>query len=127
MTDEAKYNQILERLGAIFEEFFMVINSIKNDFDSEKKQDPGLTMKIVDYHIGMVQKYNKLYQNRIETGWDLEKKLNYTRQNIRSFNREFDNPFLGSQQWYQKIIQLQEQLSEQARELDKLMKEENEK
>lgn len=123
MTQRVKYNQILERIGAIFQEFCMIIESIKHNFEEEKKQDLGLTMQIVDYHLNIVRKYNKIYQNRVKTGWNLEKDLNYTRQNIRSFHREFDNPFLKSERWYQRIIQLQQQLSEQVRELDKLIDE----
>jgi len=50
-------------------------------------------MQIADHHLDLVRKYNRSYHNRIESDWSLEKDLNYTRQNIRSFHREFNNPF----------------------------------
>ena len=121
ITYRIKYNLILETKDSIFQEFCMIVESIKNDFQEEKKQDPELTMQIVDRNLDLVREYHRSYHNRPESNWNLERDLNYTRQNIRSFHREFDNPFLRSQRWYQRITKLQEQLSEQARELDKLI------
>lgn len=122
-----KYDLILDRISSIFQELCTIVESIKNDFEEENRQDPGLTMTIVDYHLDIVKKYNRTYQGRKETGWSLEKELKFTRQNISSFHREFDNPFLGSQNYYQRIVQLQGQLTEQARELDSLIADEQNK
>jgi hypothetical protein len=127
MMKRVKYDQILDRISSIFQELNTIVESIKNDFEEENRQDPGLTMTIVDYHLNIVKKYNRTYQGRKETDWSLEKELKYTRQNISSFHREFDNPFLGSERWYQRIVQLQDQLSELARELDKLITNEQNK
>lgn len=123
MMKKGKYNQIINRISSILQELCTIVESIKNDFEEENRQDPGLTMTIVNHHLDIVKKYNRAYQGRKETGWSLEKELKYTRQNIRSFHREFDNPFLRSERWYQRIVQLQEQLTEQARELDSLIEE----
>lgn len=131
MTKREKYNQTLNNIGAIFHELYYIVEVIKNDFEEENRQDPGLTMTIVNYHLDIIKKYNSAFQSRIlnqdviaNQGWSLEKQIKSSSQKISSFHREFDNPFLGSERWYQRIVQLQGQLTEQARELDKLIADE---
>ena len=121
MTNRDKYNQLLERIDGIFNELRAIVESIKLDFDEEKRQDPRLTIEIVDFHLAIIKKYCGPPQGRLESTWSLERDLHYTIQTISGFHREFDNPFLGSQRWYQRMNQLQDQLSEQYRDLHNLI------
>lgn len=128
MMVKSEYDQILANITEIYQEFSSIIEAIKSDFKEENRQDPGLTMSIVNHHLEMINSYYGSFQNRIKNraentyqGWSLERQIKSARQEISSFHREFDNPFLGSQRWYQRIVQLQDQLSEQARALDSLI------
>ena len=128
MKVKSKYDQVLANITEIYQEFSSIVETIKSDFEEENRQDPGLTMSIVNYHLEMINSYYGSFQNRIKNraentyqDWSLERQIKSSRQKISSFHREFDNPFLGSERWYQRIVQLQGQLSEQARELDRLL------
>lgn len=128
MMVKSQYDQILVNIAEIYHELYSIIETIRSDFEEESRQDPCLTMPIVNYHLDIIKNYYVSFQNRINNriantyqGWSLEKQIESSRQEIRSFHREFDNPFLGSQRWYQKITRLQDQLTEQARELDTLI------
>lgn len=78
-------------------------------------------MKIVDYHLNIAKQYAGSYTNRVDTGWSLEKNIKYTKEDLRSFYREFDNPFRGSERWYQRILELFDQMSQESRELERLL------
>ncbi len=121
MNKKSIYKNIFREIGVVFVELYQIIEAIKENFDEEKKQDPELTIKMIDYHSGIVKKYMDSYQNRIEVNWDFEKQLRYTKENLRSFNREFDNPFLRSERWFQRINGLIDKLSNKSRELDSLL------
>ena len=121
MTSRDKYNQVLWKLRSIFHELTTIIETIKDDFEEENRQDPRLTMAVVDFHLDIIRKYSSVYQENKKSEWEFMKELKSTRQNISSFHREFDNPFLGSQKWYQRIVELLYQLADQGMELDKLI------
>lgn len=121
MNREEYYKIILKKVGIIFSEFLFIVESIKDNFEEEQKQHPALTMKVVDYHLNIVKQYANSYTNRIDTGWTLEKNIKYTKEDLRSFYREFDNPFRGSQRWYQRILELFDQMSQESRELERLL------
>jgi hypothetical protein len=125
MIAREEYNKVLDRIAVIFQELFEIVTAIKKDFDIEHRDDPYLTTVIVDFHLDVIEKYFLRYNGKSirSTGWSLEKDLVSTKQNLRSFNREFDNPFLKSKRWYQRIVQLLGELSKESRRLDELIKE----
>lgn len=127
MTRETIYKDILADIAKIFDELYKIIKTIKDEFVKENKQHPALTIEIVNYHLDIVKKYRDSYQNNdLDTRWTLEKNIKYTKEDLRGFYREFENPFFGSQKWYQKINGLMSQLSENARSLDLILQQNNE-
>lgn len=125
---KSDYDQILANITEIYQELSSIVETIKSDFEVEHRQDPGLNISIVNHHLEIINGYHGSFRNRIKNraantyqGWSLERQIKSARQEIGSFHREFDNPFLGSERWYQRIVQLQGQLSEQARVLDGLI------
>ncbi|PZX17950.1 hypothetical protein LX69_01366 [Breznakibacter xylanolyticus] len=125
-SKEKQYEDIVEQSIGVFSELETIVLSIKNNFIEEQRQDPRLTIEMVDKSLELLSSYLarfRGYQDRSKSEWSLEKDIDYVSQTIQSFFRKFDNPFLGSERWYQRIVQLQDQLSEQARELDSLIEE----
>lgn len=127
MMNRAKYNQILGNVSLAFQELYSIVEAIKNDFEEENRQDPGLTITVVTHHLNIVKKYRDAFQDRIDNpedgayqSWTLDRMIKSSSQKISSFHREFDNPFLCSERWYQRIVALQRRLLEQAKMLDQL-------
>lgn len=123
-SKEKQYEDLVEQGIGIFSELESIVLSIKNNFIEEQRQDPRLTIEMVDKSLELLSSYLtrfRGYQDRSKSEWPLEKDIDYVSQTIQSFFRKFDNPFLGSERWYQRIVQLQNQLSEQSRELDSLI------
>ena len=123
-SKERQYENLVEQGIAVFSELESIVLSIKSNFVEEHRQDPRLTIEMVDKSLELLSSYTrrfKGYKDRSKSEWSLEKDIDYVSQTIQSFFRKFDNPFLGSQRWYQRIVQLQDQLSEQARKLDHLI------
>jgi len=121
---ELRFKKIVDSIVEIFSELESIVQAIKDDFTEERKLDPRLTMNIVDQCLGIVSNRLNLFKSSRkieESKWPFEKDIKYLHDRIRSFYREFDNPFLGSQRWYQRIRQLEDQLSEQSSELEKLI------
>lgn len=121
MNKKENFNIIRNRVGSIFKEFEFIVESIKSNFEEEQKQHPRLTMKVVDYHLDIVQRYASRYVKAADSTRSVEENIESVSQSINSFYREFDNPFRGSERWYQRIIHLFDQLTEEGRELDKLL------
>jgi hypothetical protein len=123
MNDRAEYNQALDRIAIIFQELHEIVLAIKDDFVNEHSNDPNLSMRVVDFYLAIAEKYFVLYQGKSKrsTGWSLAKDLMSTRQNLRSFNREFEDPFFKSRRWGQRINQLSEELSKEATRIDELI------
>jgi hypothetical protein len=116
------YKDVLADIATLFDELYKIVRTIKDEFVDENKQHPALTIKIVNYHLEIVKKYRDSYQNNyLDTRWTVEKNIKYTKEDLRSFYREFENPFVGSQKWYQKINDLMSQLSEKSGLLDLIL------
>lgn len=120
--DKGKYFLIIrDKIGSIFKEFVFIVESIIDNFEEEQKQHPRLTKKIVDYHLDIVKRYASRYDYQPDETRTVDENIKSISLSISSFFREFDNPFRGSQRWYQRIIQLLDQLAEEGRELDRLL------
>lgn len=126
MTRETIYKDVLADVAKIFDELYAIIRTIRDEFIEENKQHPALTIQIVNHHLSIVKKYRDSYQgNAIDARWTLEKNIKYSKEDLRGFFREFENPFLGSQKWYQRINELMSQLSEKSRTLDIMLQQDN--
>ena len=112
---------IRSKVGTIFKEFVFIVESIKDNFEEEQRQHPRLTMRVVDYHLDIVRRYASEYNYQSDETRTIDENISSVSQSISSFYREFDNPFRGSERWYQRIIQLLDQLAEEGRELDRLI------
>ena len=123
-SKEKQYENLVKQGTDIFSELESIVTSIKNNFIEEQRQDPRLTIEIVDNSLDLLSSYVKKfrnYQDRTKSEWPLEKDIDYVSQTIQSFFRKFDNPFLGSQKWYQRIKYLEYSLTELSIELDKML------
>jgi len=121
---EQQYKNLVEQALVQFSELESIVLSIKISFKEENEQDPRLTINIVDNRIDVLSSYVKRfksYQDREKSDSSIEKDSDYVSQSIQSFFRKFDNPFLGSQKWYQRIKQIENQLTNISIELDKLV------
>jgi len=124
MVAEERFDIIMGKVVGIFQELELIVSEIKADFTTESAQDPRLSLKVVNNSLELASSCVKRFQSyrqRNESTWSLEKDINYIRQKLRSFYRQFDNPFLGSERWYQRIVQLLDQLSEESRELGRIL------
>ena len=121
MNKEEYFTIIRKKIGVVFSEFLFIVEAIKDNFEEEQKQHPRLTMKVVDYHLDIVKRYASRYHYPLDKTRSLNENIKSISQSISSFYREFDNPFRGSERWYQRINQLFDQLSEESRELDRLL------
>lgn len=123
MVKDKHYDAILDKIVAIFKELHLIVNEINRNFEEEQRQDPRLSKKIVESKIELtrscIERFS-YYRIRSQPSWSIDKYISYVRQNIQSFYREFDNPFLGSHVWYQRITQLIHLLSDESRELQKI-------
>ena len=118
------YEIILTRIITIFDELEFIVSDIKSNYELEKLQDQRLTLEIVNdaYRIVHSTKQRfESYRKRANYNWSIKKYIDYVQQRLSSFYREFDNPFLGSERWYQRIVQLQNLLSQESRELGRLL------
>jgi hypothetical protein len=100
MKKEIEYEMSCDRIAAIFSGLTDIIKTIKEEFEQESAQDPQLTIEIVNSRLKMVSFNAKSflgYKERMKTEWSLEKYIQYSRDSLHSFFREFDNPFSGSQ------------------------------
>lgn len=125
MKRDIEFERSCDRIASLFSELAAIILTIKNEFKQEHKQDPGLTIEIVNDRLNMVSSYEKNflgYKKREMSNWSLEKYINYSIQYLYSFFRIFDNPFLGSQKWYQKIVELISRLSSETSILENILK-----
>jgi hypothetical protein len=121
---EIIYQETLASIVSILYELTFIVVNIKEDFVIEQKQDPRLTSEMIDNRLELLRSSVNSFRSyaKRKMSWSLEKYCRYVKDSIQSFHREFDNPFLGSDRWYQRIIHLQDLLTEQAKELDKLIK-----
>jgi hypothetical protein len=111
MKNQDRYNQILETVGAVFQEFCTRVESIKNDFAEENKQDPGLTMTIVEYNFEIVKMNNRAYQNRLTTkdtstndGRSLEDELKFSGQKLKVSTENLITHFYGLSDGIKKLF-----------------------
>lgn len=128
MKKEKEYENACDRIVKIFMELTEVIATIRDDFDNERIQDSQLTMTIIDNSLKMVSNNASSflgYKKRSKKEWSLEKYIQYVRDSLHSFFREFDNPFLSSARWTPRIEELLNKLSHESRLLDNLSKTEN--
>lgn len=124
MVIEEHFEVIMGKIIKIFKELKLIVTDIKENFVDEYAQDPRLNLKIVNSNIDLISSTIvsfRSYKNRNESSWSLETDIKYISQKIGSFFIQFDNPFLGSQKWYQRIVQLLDQLMQESRELDRLL------
>ncbi len=126
MKREDHYCLIRNKIASIFSELLLIVEAIKDDFEKENRQHPRLTMKVVNYHLDIVRRHQSHYHGSSDKDLPIDKLIQSTSRSISSFYREFDNPFRGSQRWYQRIVQLLDQLSQESRELDRLLEMEEE-
>ena len=120
MKKETEYQKSCDRIAAIFSELTDIITTIKKEFEQESAQDPQLTIEIINSSLKIVSFNAKSfsgYKKRTKIEWSLEKYIQYSRDSLQSFFREFDNPFLGSQKWSQRINELIILLSAESRGL----------
>ena len=107
----------------IFSDLANIINTMKDNFHEEKAEDPQLNLKIINRSLKSVS-FNAQafsgYKKRTNLTWTLEKYIAYTKEDLLSFFREFDNPFLSSQRWSLRIKELLTMLSREYDELEKL-------
>lgn len=123
MKKEVEYEKICDRISLIFSELADIINAMKSNFHEEHAQDPQLNIEIINRSLKNVT-FNAQaflgYKKRTKTNWSLEKYIEYTKDDLLSFFREFDNPFLGSRKWTARIKELLIMLSTEYDELEKL-------
>lgn len=123
MKTEIEFEKICDRVSLIFSELADIISTIKNNFYEECAQDPQLNLEIINRSLNSVSFNAKAflgYKKLTNTSWSLAKYIEYTKDDLLSFFREFDNPFLGSTKWTFRIKELLTMLSTEYDELEKL-------
>jgi hypothetical protein len=123
MRKEIEYEKICDKVSSIFFELAETVDAIRDNFQEEHLQDPQLNLEIINRSIKSVT-FNAQaflgYKKRMKTNWSLEKYIEYAKEDLLSFFREFDNPFLGSRKWTVRIKCLLETLSTEYDKLENL-------
>lgn len=124
MSMEKYYKIILEKINSIFSELNFIGSSIQDELESGNPNNVSLKLNEVKYYLGVVRQNDKYFHKCIEgtnNDWDLIKKIEYNIDKISSFNRQFEAVFFGTEKWYQRVVSLLDQLSEESRELGRLL------
>lgn len=120
MNNELKFKRSIQLLDTLFSELDSIIADIEHRFDEEKEQHPALTVEIVSYYHKIVKRYQRYYSDFPRGKRSLNEQVDWVRQDIMGFNRQFENPFLGSKKWYQRINAIQSELAQVSRGLKEL-------
>ena len=124
MIKKELYHQlILQKISLIFSELSFIGNSIKQELEKGNPNNISLKLNEVNYYLNIIDTKNKYFQNCLQNSdnWPLDKRIRHQSDTIRSFFRQFESVFFGTAKWYQRVKLLMGQLSEELRELDRLL------
>jgi hypothetical protein len=124
MNKDREFEICCARIAATFAELTAIVKAIKDDFDSEHASDPRLTIQMVDSRLKIVSFKTDEFiglKARSKLNWSLQKYTTYAMETLSGFFWEFDNPFLGSTKWAQKIEELLNILSDERRNLQAML------
>lgn len=106
------------RAALVFRRLKRIMFEVETDIDAERRQTPVLTPAIVRDRIGLLEGRQKLYEECIDPSWTEARRRDYAVSNLISFFRQFDNPMLGSNKWYQEIESLLRELEDVVRRFE---------
>ncbi len=116
-----KCNLHLNNLSSIFMELHMITDLIRADFNNEKRELPHLTIPMIDNYLQIIESSERAFIHFTQIGIENIDEKSVIKNSLTSFFRAFENPFLGSERWHLRILQLIEQLSYESIELDNIL------
>jgi hypothetical protein len=124
MRKEAYFRIILMESKVILDEIAFIGSEIIRELESGNPNNIHLKANEVGYYLEVVQKYLRYFENTIaDSKFDnLDTKIDLTRRKLRSFFRQFESIFFGTDRWYQRVTQLRNRLVEETRNLEDILK-----
>lgn len=125
MIEKEKYYKIvLEKISSIFSELNFIGSSIYNEIEGGNSNRITLKSNEVKNYLEIIRKNDKYFHKCLqgeESNWSLEKRVDYNVSIISSFKRQFEAVYFGTEKWYQRVYSLMNQLSDESRQLKKLL------
>lgn len=108
----------------LFEDLESILDIAKQNIEKEKLSAPYLTIKILENYISIVKIIRLNFENLylMKTS---EMDLNRINGWIAGFSRSFENPLLNSEDWYQKIVEIQQELGLSFAEINNFLQSKN--
>ena len=117
MTKDYYFDIIYNRIGSLFRELLFIA---RQEFSSSELINTS-DAKYFNYYINILIKYSNSYTKSFDESWNTKRKVQYIYEDIRSFFRQFENPFLNSSRWYKRALYLLESLAKEQEALNDLI------
>lgn len=123
MKKEAYFRIVLMESKVILDEIAFIGSEIIRELESGNPNNIHLKANEVGYYLEVVHKYLHYFENSIaDSNFDnLDKKIDLTIRKLRSFFRQFESIFFGTDRWYQRVTKLRDRLVEETRNLEDIL------
>ncbi len=126
MIKEEYFQIILSKISLTFSELRFIGSTLANDLKN-KKEESSLKLNEVNYYLEIIVKNDEYFKRSLNTKisiTDFKKNVQFKIDTISSFFREFEAVFFGTEEWYQRVVVLMDQLSKEANQLEMLLERE---
>ena len=100
----------------LFKDLELILNIAKQNIEKEKLSAPYLNVPILDNYINIVKSIRLSFENLYSMKTS-EMDSNTINSWITGFARSFENPLLNSEDWYQKIVIIEQELGKNFRDI----------
>lgn len=119
-----RFYLVIQKTILLFKELELILKIAKQNIEKEKLTTPYLSLALLDNYIDIVKNYRLNFEN-LNTIKISEMNLNTINGWVVGFGRSFENPLLNSEDWYQKIVTIERELSQNFREINDFLMNEN--
>jgi hypothetical protein len=121
---EQRFYLCIQKTSLLFKDLELILSIAKLNIEKEKLSAPYLTTRILDNYLSIIVEYRLCFENLYLIAIS-EMDVNKINGWIAGFSRSFENPLLNSEEWYQKIVEIQQELNQNFREINDFLSKRN--
>ena len=114
---EQRFYLSIKKASLLLKDLELILNIAKQNIEIEKLTAPYLSNLILDNYIDIVKIYRLNFEN-LNSMKISEIDLNTISGWIVGFSRSFENPLLYSEDWYHKVVVIEQELNQNFREIN---------
>lgn len=121
---EQRFYLGIQKVILLLKDLELILSIAKQNIDIEKKTTPYLNIPMLDNYLNIVKSYRLNFEN-LNLMKINEMDLNTINSWQVGFSRSFENPLLNSEDWYQRIVLIEQGLNQSFREINDFLLKQN--